>query len=114
MRSVIIATLSLSLLLGCGGKQRGGGAKTAATAQSNKSSQKTGSAAAAKQSSAMNQGASKDGVGCDASLEGVGFCATEGSIVFCAGGTWWLLDCTDIDDKAFCGQLGSTIDCFIE
>lgn len=103
---------ALGVLAGCGGKQKGGGAKSAAAAQMQKSMQKTGGAASSMQSSASNQGNSKDGVSCDAALDGVGFCATDSAIVFCSAGSWWLLDCAEVREDAYCGQSDGTIDCF--
>lgn len=117
MRTPILASIFVafiaSLCGGCGAK-KAGGAKSAASATASRSSQKTGSAAATNQSSATNQGGSRDGVACDGAASGVGFCASDSTIAFCASGSWWLLDCSDVEEGAYCGQAGDTIDCFTE
>lgn len=115
-RAVTYSTIGIVLLglAACGGsKVKGGGARTASAASMSKSSQKTGSAAKGKQSAAMSSGSSRDGVTCDAALEGLGFCADASTIVFCAGGDWYALDCEELASGAFCGQDGSTIDCYV-
>jgi hypothetical protein len=113
MRTPILASIFVafiaSLCGGCGAK-KAGGAKSAASATASKSSQKTGSAAATNQSSAT----SRDGVACDGAASGVGFCASDSTIAFCASGSWWLLDCSEVEEGAYCGQAGDTIDCFTE
>lgn len=114
MRTSILVTILALTFVGCGGSKKAGGAKNATSAQTSKGSQKTGSAATGGQSSATAQGSTKDGVTCDASLNGVGFCASESSIVFCSGGSWYALDCSDIEDGAYCGQDGDTIDCYVD
>jgi hypothetical protein len=50
--------------------------------------------------------------GCDASAEGIAWCDNEFDIAFCASGGWWLLDCSVLD--AFCGDDGTTVDCYTE
>lgn len=112
LASIFVASL-VTLAAGCGAK-KAGGARSASSATADKGSQKTGSSAASNQSSATNQGGSRDGVACDASASGVAFCASDSTIAFCASGSWWLLDCSDIEAGAYCGQVGDTIDCFAD
>ena len=57
-------------------------------------------------------GSDAGGAGCDGAAEGVGFCWDEYSLVFCAQGNWWLLDCTYFG--AFCAYdvNASVVDCY--
>jgi hypothetical protein len=112
LASILVVSLA-SLTAGCGAK-KAGGARSASSATASRSSQKTGSSAASNQSSAANQGGSRDGVACDASASDVAFCASDNTIAFCASGSWWLLDCSEVEAGAYCGQAGDTIDCFAE
>ena len=91
-------------------KSKGGGEKGAAaqTAQ-----QKAGATAKGDQSNASDKGADYETVTCDDSDEGLGWCDSETEIVFCAGGHFWVLDCAGIGGD-FCGDDGSTIDCYAE
>lgn len=111
MKALTAMVLAALLFTGCGGnKKKGSTAKSAGDAKA--MSQKTGSEATGHKSEAMSSGATSGGVTCDAGLEGVGFCATDAQIVFCSGGTWWVLDCAALD--AFCGEdeANGTIDCY--
>ena len=119
----MIATLSLALivpasvvLVGCASKsnaaakgQKGGGAKGAAAKTSG---QKTGGTAVGAKDKAQAKGSTDEGVTCDESLEGVAWCASEGSVVFCQGGTFYELACADVGGDV-CSDDPSThvIDC---
>ena len=56
------------------------------------------------------------GVTCDASVEGLAWCDSEVDVAFCSGGTWWSLDCSAVDEAAFCGYDidSDVIDCFVD
>src|SRR5262245_30270041 len=113
----VIATLVFAFILalaGCGKSQsKGSKAKSAQDAKA--MSEKAGSTATGNTSKGTNSGSSSGGVTCDAALDGVGFCSSDAEIVFCAGGVWWILDCTAIDETAFCGEDESSglIDCYL-
>lgn len=53
---------------------------------------------------------------CDANFEAVGFCADESHVVFCADSHWWYVDCSAVEQGAFCGEdmSNSTVDCYTE
>lgn len=109
----------LSLLVAlsaCGGgaKTKGGGDKGAAAAKA--SNQKSGGNAQGKQSSATSQGSDSGGVACDGELDGVAWCNSDTEIIFCSGGSWYLLDCEAFEVGAFCGLDVDAleVDCYVE
>jgi hypothetical protein len=90
-----------------------GCSKKAAFTKGGTAKDKTGGTAKADQSMANMQGPSYMGSTCDGAAEGDGFCASDSSIVFCAGGNWFLLDCSQIDGFPSCGEDDSgDVDCF--
>jgi hypothetical protein len=97
---------------GAGGAGVKGGGQKGTAAVSSK--QHGGSTAQTQKSSAMSQGSNVQGIVCDASLEGVGWCVDDLDIVFCSAGTWWILDCSQWADGAFCGYYADAniVDCF--
>lgn len=118
-RSVFVVVFGLALgLVGCGGsggaKTKGGGDKGAAAAKA--SNQKSGSNATSKMGSAQSQGSDSGGITCDGDLEGIAWCDSDTNIIFCSGGTWYLLDCEAFEAGAFCGvDLESAeVDCYVE
>jgi hypothetical protein len=92
---------------------RAGGDKGAAAKTSN---QKSGGRAAGAQSQATDRGTEVDGILCDVTTEGLAWCDSDTTIVFCAGGDWYELNCSAIEADAFCGlELPERIvDCFVE
>ena len=93
-----------------GGKDKGGGAKGMAAEQAG---QKAGSTAVADENQGTDEGASYEGVTCDSSTEGLAWCDSDTEIAVCAAGEWWLLDCSHPDIGGdFCGDDGTTIDCY--
>lgn len=100
-------------LVACGGgsgKTKGGGAKGTAAKGTG---QKAGSQAESDKSKGTSQGETYEGVTCDASIEGLAWCDSEVDIAFCAGGKWFLLDCSQpAIGGDFCGYDGDTIDCY--
>lgn len=89
--------------------QRGGGARQPS------SSQQSGSSARNAMSSATDRGAMQGGLACDSALEGAGVCANETQVLFCASGTWWLLDCSVLAAGGFCAYDPSlsSVDCYV-
>lgn len=119
-RTIATGLIACVLLLGaCGpapamnrdggaSAQRGGGARQPMAAQ------QSGSTARGAQGSAASQGTDSNGVACESALEGAGVCANETQVLFCAGGTWWLLDCAQLASGGFCGYDSATlaVDCY--
>ena len=97
---------------GGGGKaQKGGGEKGAAAKGSG---QHVGEHASGDKSKATDHGSTFEDVGCDAQDEGLAWCDSERELAFCSGGEWWTLDCTHPDiDGDFCGDTGTTVDCYV-
>ena len=56
------------------------------------------------------------GVTCDASMEGAAWCDTETEVAFCSGGVWYLMDCSALDELAWCGydEAYDVVDCFVD
>ncbi len=103
---VVVAACSSS----SGSKTKGGGA-TGASAMS--SGQKAGGNAVADHSKGTDDGAAYDGITCDASTEGLAWCDSDTNLAVCAGGEWWVLDCSSAEIGGdFCGDDGQTIDCY--
>ena len=107
---------ALSLACGApaaaGAKTKGGGEKGSAAKDAG---QKTGGTASGKTDQATNSGADVDGITCDDSLEGVAWCESDTEIIFCTGGSWYLLDCVAFDETAFCGiDEAATVDCYAD
>jgi hypothetical protein len=94
------------------GKAKGGGKKGS---EASESGQKSGSKATEAKDSAESQGSEAEGLACDDSLDGVGWCEDDESILFCSDGEWWLLDCTAIEEEAFCGydDEANLVDCYV-
>ena len=115
LSSTIIATLiaacSVSVPDPVAGK--GGGNKGSDAAETG---QKSGSNATANQEQAQDQGNELEDVTCDGENEGVGWCDDDTSVVFCAGETWWLLDCTALDPESYCDYDldENVVDCFVD
>lgn len=97
----------------CGGggtKAKGGGAKGSAAQGAG---QKGGGTAQSDHSMGNDMGATYEGVTCDASTDGLAWCDSDTEIAFCAGGEWWLLDCSaPAIGGDFCGDDGETVDCY--
>src|SRR5262245_55409200 len=87
----VTAFTAVMACAGGGTKTKGAGVKGAAAAKS--SDQKSGGNAKATMGSATNQGATAHDATCDADLDGVGWCDSDSEIIFCASGSWYLLDC---------------------
>lgn len=101
----------VALAFACGG---GGPTKGSKATSASGAKEKAGSKATAATDKATMSGDTRDGVTCDTTIDGVGFCATDAQIVFCSGGNWWVLNCTAIDPKAFCGtDTAGVIDCWV-
>lgn len=111
---LLITFLMAALTTACGkAPAKGSGAKSTATAKD--SGQKASSQVTGNSSKGTSSGATRDGVSCDASLEGVGYCAADTTVVFCAGGQWWALECSALDEAAFCGvDETGLLDCWVE
>jgi hypothetical protein len=90
----IVVVLALALTGGCG---------------SDKPST-AGDRAKGMKSQANQQGTEHDGLLCDASTEGEGFCVDDWTIVFCADGYWWALDCSALG--AVCYEDAYIVDCY--
>jgi hypothetical protein len=115
MKLRLVTMLTLALFAPACGKPpaRGSGAKSTTTAKD--SGQKTSSTVTNASAKGSSSGATKDGVTCDGSLEGVGYCAADTTVVFCAGGQWWALECSALDETAFCGvDEAGLLDCWVE
>jgi hypothetical protein len=97
---------------GTKGTGKGSSAKTAAAAKTEK--QKAGGKAEGAQSKAQSKGDTYEEITCDAETEDLGFCGDETQIVFCNGGTWYVLDCSAAAEGAFCGEEGDVVDCYVE
>ncbi len=77
------------------------------------SGQKAGGNAESDHSKGTDSGATYDGITCDSSTEGLAWCDSATNIAVCAGGEWWVLDCSsDAIGGDFCGDDGETIDCY--
>lgn len=115
MHSMRILAVMLAVgALACGkpAPARGSGAKTTAAAKDG--NQKATPQVTSNTSKATSSGMTKDGVACDASLEGVGFCGSDSTVVFCASGQWWALECSALDPTAFCGvDTDGVLDCWL-
>jgi hypothetical protein len=95
---------------GGGSKAKGGGAK-GTDAQS--AGQKSGGTAESDHSKGTDKGNTYDGVTCDATTDGLAWCDSDTDIALCAGGEWWLLDCSSPEIGGdFCGDDGQTVDCY--
>ena len=113
---VCVSILALALPIaavasGCSSSsklQKGGGAKGAAAQSAN---QKVGGTATGDLSAATDNGATYEEVTCDDSDDGLGWCDSDTEVVFCSGGHFYVLDCSSVDGD-FCGEDGSTIDCY--
>jgi hypothetical protein len=112
---MILAVASTLALGACsdsstGKASKGGGQKGTAAMGTG---QKAGSSAEGDKSKGMDESATYEGVTCDSSTEGLAWCDSDTDIAFCAGGEWWLLDCSHPDIGGdFCGDDGDTIDCY--
>ena len=103
--------LFLVAAAGCGSKaQKGGGAKGAA-AQS--SGQKAGGNSESDHTKGTDSGSTYEGVLCDSSTEGLAWCDSDTNLAVCAAGEWWVLDCSsELIGGDFCGDDGTTVDCY--
>jgi hypothetical protein len=113
-KSKIPAFLVIAMMAAaCGGggsKSKGGGAKGASAKDSG---QKGGGNVSTDKSKGTDKGETYEGVTCDSSAEGLAWCDSTTEVAFCAGGEWWLLDCSHPDIGGdFCGDDGTTIDCY--
>ena len=107
---VMVAIASAAACGGGGKAQKGGGAKGSAAKDSG---QKGGGNVSMDKSKGSQQGETYEGVTCDASTEGLAWCDSETEIAFCSDGVWWLLDCSHPDIGGdFCGDDGTTVDCY--
>jgi hypothetical protein len=77
------------------------------------SGQHVGGHATHDRSRGNDRGASYEDLTCDQSDEGLAWCDSDTELVFCSGGEWWSLDCAHPDINGdFCGDEGTTVDCF--
>jgi hypothetical protein len=61
-----------------------------------------------------HRGATYADLGCDGDLDGLAWCDSATEIAFCSAGEWWVLDCAHEDIAGdFCGDSGSTVDCYV-
>ncbi len=112
MHKTIMMVLVAAAVAACGGDSKptkGGGAKGSAAMGTG---QMSGSKANDNKSMGTDQGATYEGVTCDASAEGLAWCDDDFDIAFCSGGEWWLLDCSVLG--AYCGDDGFTVDCYAD
>ena len=91
--------------VGCGGKAsftKGGSTKD-----------KTGGTASANSSMATMEGSTYMSQTCDGTAEGQGFCADTSTIIFCSGGNWYSLDCSQLSSTPDCGEdSNGDVDCY--
>jgi|SRR5215510_10940242 len=111
---LVLAAVAAMAMAACGSSgskaQKGGGSKGAAAKDSG---QKGGGNVMTDKSKGTQQGETYEGVTCDASTEGLAWCDSDTEIAFCSGGAWWLLDCSHPDIGGdFCGDDGTTVDCY--
>ena len=100
MKTTLLVCLAvLACACGGGGKPatakmtttKSGGAKTAMSSMS----QQTGSTAQSSTGSAQANSSKAEGTTCDGAAEGSAFCADDDALVFCSGGVWYELYCSD-------------------
>jgi hypothetical protein len=108
-------------LVACGGSspgtqspsahaQKGGGAKGVAAKDSG---QRVGGHASHDRAKGSDHGATYDDLTCAGELEGLAWCDSATELAFCSAGEWWVLDCSHPDiDGDFCGEVGTTVDCY--
>ena len=108
-----VAAATLALPACKSGAQKAGGT-TGSTAKSK--GQQGGAQATGSRDQASDQGAERDGLVCDESSDGVGWCESDSEVVFCAEGSWWLLDCAVVEEGAYCGydDAANEVDCYVE
>ena len=111
--SLILILAMIGSLVACSGgskPQKGGGQMGTAAKDAG---QKAGGHAEGDKSKGTDMGSTYDSVTCDSSTEGLAWCDSETNIAFCAGGEWWILDCSHPDIGGdFCGDDGQTVDCY--
>ena len=117
IRSLVgtMAWLAVLALAACnGGEPRPAGGASGSSAK--EKNQQGGSSATGARNQASNQGGERDGLVCDDASYGVGWCENDSEIVFCAEGSWWLLDCSLVEEGAYCAydEASNEVDCFIE
>jgi hypothetical protein len=111
VRFSFVMCLVAAAACGGGSKAKGGGAKGQAAQSAN---QKAGGGAEGDHSKGTDKGAMYEGVTCDSSTDGLAWCDSDTEIAVCAGGEWWLLDCSsDQIGGDFCGDDGATVDCYL-
>lgn len=112
IRTFVIALALIAVACNKEEPDKAGGRTGSAAANSG---QKSGSEATSNRSASNSQGSDADGVACDASVDGVGWCVSDEEILFCSEGEWWLLDCTAIEEAAFCGydEEVDEVDCYV-
>jgi len=111
-KPMILALVAMASIAACGGssKQKGGGAKGSAAKDAG---QKGGGNVTSDKSKGTQQGQTYEGVTCDSSTEALAWCDDDINIAFCSGGIWWLLDCSQpAIGGDFCGDDGTTVDCY--
>jgi hypothetical protein len=90
--------------------QKGGGAKGVAAKDSG---QRVGGHAVNDRTKGQDRGATYDELTCADELEGLAWCDSATELAFCSGGEWWVLDCSHPEiDGDFCGEVGTTVDCY--
>jgi len=121
MASKLFVVFSLAMLAACGGSspgtqapsghaQKAGGAKGVAAKDSG---QRVGGHAVHDRAKGADHGATYDDLTCGADLEGLAWCDSATELAFCSSGEWWVLDCAHPDiDGDFCGEVGTTVDCY--
>lgn len=109
IRTFLVTALALAACASNSSKPTKGSTATGSAAKD--AGQKAGSTAENDKSMATDDGATYENVTCDSSFEGVAWCDSDTSIVFCAGGEWWSLDCGAIGGD-FCAESESTVDCY--
>jgi hypothetical protein len=108
--TLILVIAAAFAACGGGSKTKGGGAKGSAAKDAG---QKGGNNVKMDKSMGTQMGETYEGVTCDSSTEGLAWCDDDVNIAFCSGGAWWLLDCSQpAIGGDFCGDDGSTVDCY--
>lgn len=108
--TMILVIAAAFAACGGGSKTKGGGAKGSAAKDAG---QKGGGNVSMDKSKGTQMGDTYEGVTCDSSTEGLAWCDDDVDIAFCSAGTWWLLDCSQpAIGGDFCGDDGTTVDCY--
>ena len=113
LNAVIVVIAALASLAACGSGNKpakGGGAKGTAAKTSG---QKAGGHAEADRAKGTSSGATYEEVACDGTTEGLAWCDSDTSLALCAGGEWFVLDCSSAEIAGdFCADDGTNVDCY--